>query len=141
MLRVVNFLKLLSIILFLIILLLVYAYLPVMVKLEPESTGGLEIHRENFFYYTVGFFVVINVLLLAIQKLSENKIPTEGAKAWSRGAAFVINIYLTLLVGFIGVINNSAHLDASGFTYLNYFGPFLIFSWVVGLIYMLVKKL
>lgn len=139
MLRVVNFLKILSIILFLVILLLVYAYLPVMVALDP-GTFDWSLHKETFFYYTIACFVVVNVVMLGFQKLTEPRMTNEDAKAWARGGGFVINIYLTLLIGFIGVINNTAHLDPAGFVYLNYFGPILIFSWIVGLIYLLYKK-
>jgi len=139
MLKVVNFLKLLSIILFLVILLLVYAYLPIMVSLDPGSSG-LELHKETFFYSMIGIFVIVNIVMLGVQKLTENKISGIDAQAWARGAAFVVNIYFTLLIGFIGVINNSTHLDPAGFAYLNYIGPVLIFSWIIGLIYLLSKK-
>ncbi|MEQ8582933.1 MAG: hypothetical protein RIC30_11655 [Marinoscillum sp.] len=139
MLRVVSFLKLLSIILFLIILVLVYAYLPIMVAMEP-GTGGLQLHKETFFYYVVAGFVIVNLVMLAFQKLFEGKIENEDVKAWVRSGAFVINICLTLLVGFIGVLNNSGHLNPSGFAYLNYMGPVLIFSWILGLFYLIYKK-
>ncbi len=140
MLRVVSFLKFLSILLFLIILVLVYAYLPVMADLTADSSQ-LQIRKEDFFYFSVTIFVVINIAMLGFQKLIEPKIASMDLKAWLRGLAFVINIYLTLLTGFIGVINNSGHLNAAGFSYLNYFGPFLIFSWVIGLIYLILKGL
>lgn len=139
MLRVVNFLKLLSILLFLIILLTVYAYLPIMVALEPGG-GGFEAHKETFFYFSVSVFVLVNVSFLGFQKLFEGNIKNPGLRAWVRSAGFVINIYLTLIIGFIGVMNNTGHLDPSGFAYLNYMGPFLVFSWAVGLFYIIYKK-
>ncbi|MEQ9302359.1 MAG: hypothetical protein RJQ14_00475 [Marinoscillum sp.] len=139
MLRVVNFLKVLSIILFLAILLLVYAYSPVMVRLF-ENSSELQLNRETFFYYSITVFVVINIVLLAFQKLYEHNIKREDVRGWVRGLGFVINIYLTLIIGFIGVINNQTHLDTEGFAYLNYLGPFLIFSWFCGLFYLLYTK-
>ncbi|MEQ8470437.1 MAG: hypothetical protein RIC35_04595 [Marinoscillum sp.] len=139
MLRVVNFLKVLSIILFLAILLLVYAYSPVMVNLF-EGNSDLQLNRETFFYFGITVFVVINIVLLAFQKLFEKNIRNDEVRSWVRGLGFVINIYLTLIVGFIGVLNNGAHLSAAGFAYLNYLGPFLIFSWICGLFYLLYAK-
>ncbi|MFY0605409.1 MAG: hypothetical protein JXR10_01770 [Cyclobacteriaceae bacterium] len=139
MLRVVSFLKFLSIVLFLIIIVLVYAYLPVMVDLEAKE-GALQIRKENFFYFAIGIFVVVNIAMLGFQKLIEPKIASLDLKAWLRGLAFVVNIYLTLLAGFLGVLNNSGHLDVAGFSYLNYFGPILIFSWVIGLLYLIYKR-
>lgn len=139
MLRVVNFLKVLSILLFLVILLLVYAYLPVMTSLTLDN-ADLQIRKEDFFYFAIGVFVVTNVFFLGFQKMYERHITKLEVKAWVRGLSFIVNIYMTLIIGFIGVINNTAHLDPSGFAYLNYLGPFLIFSWVVGLIYLVKKK-
>lgn len=139
MLKVVNFLKFLSIVLFLGILLLVYAYLPVMTNLTLDSTD-LRLRKEYFFYFGIGVFVVVNLFFLGFQKLYESHISNLEVRAWVRGLGFVVNIYLTLIIGFIGVINNTTHLDPSGFAYLNYLGPFLIFSWVVGLIYLAKKK-
>lgn len=139
MLRIVNFLKVLSIILFLIMLLLVYAYLPVMAKLDPEQ-GALQLHKETFFYFVVGVFVAVNLVFIGFQKMFEKQIKDEVLKAWVRGLAFVINLYFTFIVVFIGVINNAQHLSAAGFAYLNYLGPFLIFSWVIGLFYLIFFK-
>lgn len=139
MLRVVSFLKFLSILLFLIILLLVYAYLPVMVDIQPDE-NAIQLQREDFFYFAVGIFVVFNIAILGFQKLVEPLIENMDLKAWLRGIGFVVNVYLTLIIGFIGVMNNSAHLDAAGFNYLNYLGPFLIFSWFIGLIYLFINR-
>lgn len=139
MLRVVNFLKFLSILLFLGVLLLVYAYLPVMVNLSPGH-GDLELRKEVFFYCSVGFFVAVNICLLFVQQRTEPAIPELSAKAWARGAAFAVNICVALLIGFIGALNNTNHLDLAGFAYLNYLGIFVVLGWAAGLVYFLCKK-
>lgn len=139
MLKVVNFIKLLSIILFLAILLLVYAYLPIMVKLDPEQEL-LQLNKETFFYFGMSVFVAINLVFIGFQRLFERQIANEVLKAWVRGLAFVVNLYLTFIVGFIGVINNTQHLKIEGFAYLNYLGPFLLVCWLVGLIYLIFSK-
>ena len=139
MLKAVNLLKVFSIVLFLVILSLVYAYLPIMVKLRPLESGFL-LHKETFFYYAVAIFVIVNVTMLGFQKLFEQRISGVTTRAWVRGFTFVINLYFTFLLGFIGVINNTAHLNPSGFAYLNYLGPVLVFSWLIGLIYLVSKK-
>ncbi|MEP5791777.1 MAG: hypothetical protein ABJ313_12640 [Cyclobacteriaceae bacterium] len=104
------------------------------------DNADLQIRKEDFFYFAIGVFVVTNVFFLGFQKMYERHITKLEVKAWVRGLSFIVNIYMTLIIGFIGVINNTAHLDPSGFAYLNYLGPFLIFSWVVGLIYLVKKK-
>ncbi len=139
MLKAVNILKVLSVVLFLGTLLIVYAYAPVMVKLRPETTE-LQLHKESFFYFFIAVFVIINIALLAFEKLYEKSIQKTEVKAWVRGFTFILNFYFALITGFIGVINNTQHLKLSGFAYLNYIGPFLIFSWIIGLIYLVVNR-
>lgn len=139
MLKAVNLLKLLSILIFLGALVLVYAYSPGMVRLRPDAPE-LQLHRESFFYFAIAIFVVINVALLAFQKLYEKSIAKEEVQAWVRGFTFVINLYLSFIVGFIGVINNLNHLKMESWNYLNYLGPALIFIWITGFIYLIFKK-
>lgn len=139
MLKAVNLLKVLSVLLFLGVLLVVYAYSPIMVKLRPD-TPDLQLHKENFFYFGIAFFAIINIALLAFQRMYEKSIQKTEVKAWVRGFTFVINLYLAFIIGFIGVINNTNHLKPEGWAYLNYLGPILIFVWIVGLIYLIIKK-
>ncbi|MBV6645563.1 MAG: hypothetical protein KI790_08950 [Cyclobacteriaceae bacterium] len=138
MVKVINLVRILSIVLFLIILALVYAYLPVMVQLQPGSRELL-LNREYFFYCGAGLFLVINVfiwlLLKLISPLTTNS--SEPVLAWLNALPFVINVYLTLLVGFVGVINNQLHISTKSYAYLNYLGPFLLFVWLSGVFYML----
>ena len=138
MLKSVNLLKGLSILIFLGTLVLVYAYAPVMIKLEISS--GLELHRESFFYFSMAFVLVVNLALLGFERMFEPRIHSEPLKAWVRGLTFVINFYFALIIAFVGVINNPQHLSVAGFSYLNYIGPVLIATWILGLAYLIYKK-
>lgn len=142
MIRTVKFLRILSILFFLGVLTLVYAYLPVMVQLTEEY-NQLTLHKENFFYFAVAFSLIVNIFLLLLANILlpvvQNKAG-EDAAAWWISLAFVINVYLGLLVGYIGVINNPAHVSSSGFAYLNYLGPVLLLIWIIGFFYLIVKK-
>ena len=138
MLKVVNLVKVFSVFIFLGTLSLVYAYMPIMVKLDEE--GMAELHKENFFYGSVGAFIVINVLILIIQNIINKKAIDEFLKAWIGGFTFVFNFYLALIIGFLGVLNNPAHIPASNYYYLNWIGPFLIFVWLGVLIFLVLKR-
>jgi len=139
MLRVLNFVKAISAFIFLGILLLVYAYLPVMVDISPDESLA-KVHKEDFFYYSIVVFLVINLFLFVIQKMIEPLIKSEEVKAWLRGFTFVINFYLTCLIGFVGVINNQGSVSTSGYMYLNFIGPILIIAWIVGLFVVIRSK-
>ncbi len=138
MLKVVNLIKVFSAFIFLGILTLVYAYMPIMVKLDED--GAVQVHKENFFYGSIGTFLVVNVLLLVIQNILNKQLINEFLKAWVGGFTFVLNLYFTFIVGFLGVLNNPTHIPASNYYYLNWLGPILIFAWVAGLIFLVLKK-
>ena len=137
MIKATKVLNSLSIIFFMAILLLVYAYLPIMVDLNVERLK--DFHKQTFFYYTVGGFVVVNVILKLVTSLGAKYLPKEP-QAWLNAIIFVINFNITLIVGFIGVWNNPAHIEPESFAYLNYMGPILIIIWVIGLIFLYFKK-
>ncbi|MEL7006739.1 MAG: hypothetical protein AAFN93_29035, partial [Bacteroidota bacterium] len=59
--------------------------------------------------------------------------------AWLLGLTPIVNIYLTMLVGFVAVINNPTDINASSYGYLNVLGPILITLWLVGLVVLLFK--
>ncbi len=136
MIKAVNVLNKFSIVLFIAILLLVYAYLPVQVALNVE---GLEVHKQYFFYYALGAFLLVNILLRVTLHFGFRSL-NEKMTSWLTGLIFLVNFYLTTLIGFIGVLNNSTHVRPSSYAYLNYMGPALICIWVVGFILLGFRK-
>lgn len=139
MVKAINVLKIISAIVFLITLLFVYSLLPVMVNINPEEIGW-SLHKEYFFYGLLTFFIVINVFLIFIERMISPLLPTEDLKAWVKGFSFVINLYLSFLLGYVGVLNNQNHFQQGSYAYLNYLGPILVFAWVVGLILFFMKS-
>ncbi len=142
MIKTVNFLRFLSIVLFLIILGLVYAFLPITVQLT-EETNQLTVHKSSFFYYTIAFFLVVNLFVTLMTAILKPLLMRKGGDeltAWFNSLSFVINIYFTLLVGFVGVLNNQTHVSISSYAYLNYLGPLILASWIIGFFYLIVKK-
>ncbi len=138
MLKVVNLVKIFSVFIFLGTLTLIYAYMPIMVKLAEE--GELEIQKENFFYASIGIFVVVNLAILVIQNILNAKLSSEVLKSWIGGFTFVFNLYLSFLVGYMGVFNNLSHISANSYFYLNWLGPILLLLWLIGLIFLILKR-
>jgi len=137
MIKAVRVLNLFSTLLLAAVLLLVYAYLPVSVDLNIE--GLKNPHKQDFFYRSLTFFLVINILLrfLIFYGLKHLKV---FLLSWVSGFIFVTNFYFALLVGFIGVWNNSTHIAPAGYDYLNIMGPALLIIWLAGLVFLVVKK-
>lgn len=138
MVKAVRLLIIFSFLFFLGILLLVYAFLPIMVRLDFE--GIVQLHKEQFFYYTFSGFMAANLLALAVRRLSARFLKQEEVLAWANSFAFVFNVSVTLLIGFIGVLNNPAHIKPTSYSYLNYLSPILIFVWFVGLIFLFIRN-
>ena len=137
MIKAIKVLNSISVLLFSVILLLVYAYLPIMVDLNVE--GVKDVHKQTFFYYAFGAFVIINVIVrIGVTPGSRNL--SENLAAWVRAILFIINFYMASLVGFIGVLNNTGHINPASYGYLNFLGPAFLVIWIVGLIFFIFKK-
>ncbi|MEP0985201.1 hypothetical protein [Ekhidna sp.] len=137
MIKAIKVFNSISVLLFSVILLLVYAYLPIMVDLNIE--GVKDLHKQTFFFYAFGSFVVINIVIRIGASLGSRNLP-EDLAAWIRAILFIVNFYLASMVGFIGVINNTGHINPSSFGYLNYLGPVFLIIWISGLLFFLFKK-
>jgi len=137
MIKAVRVLNLFSTILFAGILLLIYAFLPISVDLNLQGIGDM--HRQDFFYNAIILFLVFNVLLRLIITVGLKQL-RPVLQAWSSLFITIFNVYLTLIIGFIGVWNNSTHIAPSSYAYLNYMGPLFIIFWIGGLIFLAFKK-
>ena len=134
MIKAVGIVRFLSLVLFLGGTGLVYAYLSPQVELSMGAEAWV-VTRDTFFYVALGTFVLINI---ALRVLSQNVRKNLGRDwqdktlAWFLAIVPIVNIYITLLIGFVGVINNPTHVSTTSFAYLNFFGPLLILVWVIG---------
>lgn len=137
MVKAIKVFNSISVLLFSVILLLVYAYLPIMVDLNVE--GVKDVHKQTFFYYAFGTFVVVNIVLRLGVTLGSRNL-SENLAAWIRAILFIVNFYLASMIGFIGVLNNTGHINPSSYAYLNYLGPLFLTIWVFGLIFLVIKK-
>lgn len=137
MIKAIKVLNAVSVLLFSVVLLGTYAYLPVMVDVQIDGVG--DIHKQTLFYYFFAAFVVINILLrVGLSFFSSGR--SEDWVAWIRTIIFVVNFYLSAIFGFIGVSNNTTSVSPEDFAYLNYLGPVFLGVWLVGLIFFLLKK-
>ena len=137
MLKAARTLNFISLILFAGTLIIVYAYLPIQVSFQIEEMEA--IHKDRFFYYTLGLFVVINLLSRMVKLVLSRKF-SGLLLAWAEALSFVCNIYLALIVGFIGVLNNSTHISPDNYAYLNLLGPILLIVWAGGLIFLALNR-
>ena len=120
----------LSIPLFLIVLLYVYAMLPFEFKpFGARHTLGV-ISKTQFFYFSFFSMLVPNALFYLYRKMAWK---LEGGETdpsfWFMGLIFLINISLCFVVFTMGIYH-SKDLNFDHYEFLNYLGPILIVGWV-----------
>lgn len=134
MVKAVGIIRFLSFGLFLIAMGLVYAYLSPQVELAMGPKAWV-VSKDTFFYSILGIFVGVNVVLRILSQNMKKGIGQsweDKTLAWFLAIVPIINIYISLLVGFVGVINNPTHVSTSSYSYLIFFGPVLLVVWVIG---------
>ena len=133
MLKAVNFVRLLSIVIFLGTLSIVYAYLDPVVSFSLE-TDMPTMHRTYFFYLSSLIFLVINIFFWLLIKILSPKIAQRFGlltAGWVAALPVVVNFYICFLMGFVAVLNNASSLQLSNYAYLNYLGPILLMIWMI----------
>tara|TARA_S200000501_G_scaffold102378_1_gene95903 strand:+ start:1609 stop:2049 length:441 start_codon:yes stop_codon:yes gene_type:complete len=142
MLKAVNFVRLLSIIIFLGTLSVVYAYLDPVVIFSLKADMPT-MHRTYFFYLGSLLFLVINILLWLLIKIIAPLIVQKFGlllAGWFAALPVVVNFYICFLIGFLGVLNNTSSLELSNYVYLNFLGPILLLIWMALAIYFMSTK-
>lgn len=130
--KVLKVIKFFTMIIFLIIILTVYAKL-------PENTllyvNDLMTTRETFFYVTLILFFLINFLFSALgwlyNKSKTNDPKKQNLRDWLISLPVAINFYVIFMVAYIGEINDLASGGSESYFYLLYLGPLLIVIWII----------
>lgn len=155
--RLVKYFWFLSMFIFFVTLLYVYAYLPGMVGIHagPQGNADQFIDRSTFFYVCVGLFIITNMSLYVLKRLLQaiwlrnsataSTTPArmsmrEDVANWLLGFAAAINIFFVLILVYLAIFNNSEDMNQGMYSPLVYGGPVLIVIFFLVLIYIFAKK-
>lgn len=143
--KFLKFFTLVSIILFLVALLFVYAFLPDPLGLIFNEDGLpiQEMPKNTFFYSTLFLFVIIQIILILFKngRLFKIKLKREYLISWFQGFHLSINLFIILMLTFIGLANNAVDYSYSSIQFINYLAPLLVLVWILMLpIFLLVRK-
>ena len=149
--NVFSWLRVVSMMFFLGALLLIYAYLPERVSLYSDNLGTpvYFVERGLFFYCAFGFFVLANLMFFVFNKMLD-RVPVTGRKGFFTSDLFkektmiwleifvsLVNIFFVTSLVFLGVYNNPQTFHWANFSYLVYFGVFLILAGILSYGYVL----
>jgi hypothetical protein len=134
-----------SIVIFLVALLLVYAFLPDPLGILFDKNGLTvhEISKGTFFYSSLFLFVIVQIILILFKKGSETKFNIQHPYliSWFQGFHLTINLFILLMLIFIGFANNAVNYTYDSIQFLIYLGPLIVILWAVMLpIFLILKK-
>lgn len=151
--RIFKLVSRITILIFIVILLYVYAFLPEVVKLyiDENDVAIIAVGKEEFFYGCLGIFVVCTLILSYLKKslqsipvtnsansISETK--KESLQSWANSLSVVLYLFFTFTIAFIGMYHNSEHFNISNFAFMIYIGPILLIAWIFYLPFLLIYK-
>ena len=146
----------LSILIFLVVFLYIYASLPQTVAYEIDPAGYTiqQGSRDGFFFMGMGLFLLSNFLIIFPAKLIERQsiksfrklFPAEdpvsdNMLSWMYSFTGIINISLSILTYYIYRINEVEGSISGGSVLLFYSIPVLLMVWVLGLLVLMGQKI
>lgn len=138
MFNAVKVVRLITTIVFLIVLLTGYAYLPLTLDINIEGFG--RVGRDIFFYSAVGLYVLLNLITYFLRFYADRVGMTQYRRLHIHALAPVLYFSMTLLVGYLTVVNNAQDIDPQTFNYLNYLSFGLIILWFFSFLFVSFKR-
>jgi hypothetical protein len=142
MIKVLKFLTTVSILIFLVAVLVVYAFLPDPSGLLFNSDGGsiMEVSKNTFFYSILFIFVVIQILYIVFNQTT--LIRKEGShnkkiSTWIQGMILSINLFIILMIVFIGLANNAVDYSFKSIRFIAFVAPSIVILWLLALPFFL----
>ena len=145
MIKFLKFFTNISIVIFLVALLFVYAFLADPLGILFDKNGSIihEMSKDTFFYSTLFLFVIIQVILILFKKsiATKMKVQHEYLNIWLQGFYLSINLFIIIMLIFIGFANNAVDYSYNSIQFLVYLAPLIVILWLVVLpVFMILKK-
>ena len=142
--KFLRFFTTVSIIIFLVALLLVYAFLPDPLGLlfNEDGLAIREMSKNTFFYSTLFLFVISQIILILFKngRLFNMKLNREYLITWFQGFHLSINLFVILMLIFIGLANNAVDYSFSSIQFISYLAPLGVLVWLIILPFLLLLK-
>ncbi|WP_143961393.1 DNA topoisomerase IV [Litoribacter populi] len=146
----------LSILLFIILFMYIYAALPENVAYQVDASGMplKSIARDTFFYFGIAAFIILNLIIVFAGKMVEKQATPNLRKLFPTGDPFsdkmlgwiysfagVLNVSLVIIAFFVHRINNQYEIQTEEFNPFFYMIPVFMVVWIILLFVILGKKL
>jgi hypothetical protein len=133
-----------SIVIFLLALLLVYAFLPDPLGILFDKNGSIvyDISKGAFFYTALFMYVIIQIILILFKRESGIKLNVQRPylKTWFQGFHLAVNMFIILMLLFVGLANNAVDYSYGSIMFLVYLAPLIVVVWLVVLPVLIILK-
>jgi hypothetical protein len=151
--KLVGFIRTVSYLIFLAVLIWAYASLAAQVtyRFDGDGTALEMVGKDTFFFVSIAIFLFANIICVVfLQTLKKIKSTEDGAgmrnrsfkldvMTWVKGFSGILNIMFTTMVFFLGFMNmNELKMDALSI-YI-YVGPILLVAWFFYLVKIVSAK-
>jgi len=146
MFKVLKFLTNFTILVFLAVVLTVYAFMPqpAGILFDEEGKTIYSVPRDTFFYFSLFAFIAIQLIVFFFIKNLEKKAEGDVMQRfliWSQGFNLAINLFFILFLVFIGLANNAVDYSFSSIQFILYAAPLVVILWVMLLpVWLYVKR-
>jgi len=142
MIKILRFFTSISILIFLAAILIVYAFLPDPSGLLFGGQGNIiiEISRDTFFYSALFIFVIIQILYIIFNRtILKQRIESPGGRmsTWIQGMILSVNLFIILMIIFIGLANNAVDYSYKSIHLVAYIAPSIVIVWLLTLPFFL----
>ncbi len=139
--KVINALRIISIIVLVIVFFIAYAGLPkqILLLLDAKSNPLYYLPKNYFFYTSLSVFILSNVLFYVLAVLFGKSIkPINKMVAnYVLLLSIVINVFFATALTFIAILNGQENFDYSSFAPFIYLSPALFLIWVLTFLFSL----
>ncbi len=138
MLQSAKFIRVFTAFFFLAMLLMIYGYMPL--TLDINIPGFERVGRAFFFYSCIGLFVLFNLITYFFRYLADRSSMKYYQRATIHLLPSVLYFSMTLLIGYLGAVNNASSIDPSRYSYLTYVSSVLLILWFFSFLFTLIKQ-
>jgi hypothetical protein len=126
-LKIIKAIWVLSMLIWLVVFLYVYASLPEEVMIREEGSR-IVVSREVLFYMFLLTVVVVNGLVLVVARLFAHQ---EDFLSWFYGQIICLNIFFVVVSNFLNLMNSGEHFKYERIGYVIYGSLFLVAGWAI----------
>ena len=152
--KFIGFFRNVTILLFTGALIWSYAFLASQVNYRFDPAGGAlgTASKDTYFFGAIVIFLLVNIVCLWFVKTLRKITTTEDGTGirnkslkmdligWVKGFAGVLNLFFSLILVFLGLMNMSADYNIKTMGFYVYLGPILIVIWFFYLAVILGKR-